>query len=150
MSFKIDTLYHFPIVIPDATNTSDGVMTAADKAKLDMAPSQVLNVTMYNPLIGPNSSGSASATLTVPAEWNSFITKTEHLLIAGSPAEPVSGSLGILDANTFVFIPNDAKGIYSVTPGQNLLFFYSFYNVDAVNSVLANVAQVIVLVTKVS
>jgi len=35
MSFKIDTLGHFPITIPDATASQDGVMTAAQAAKID-------------------------------------------------------------------------------------------------------------------
>jgi len=35
MSFKIDTAYHFPVVIPDASPTQDGCMSAADKIKLD-------------------------------------------------------------------------------------------------------------------
>ena len=34
MSFSIDTLYHFPIVIPDASLTQDGVMTKAQVALL--------------------------------------------------------------------------------------------------------------------
>lgn len=35
MSFIIPTYTHWPYVIPNATPTSDGVMSAADKAKLD-------------------------------------------------------------------------------------------------------------------
>jgi hypothetical protein len=35
MSFKIDTNTVLPIVLPDATETSAGLMSAADKAKLD-------------------------------------------------------------------------------------------------------------------
>lgn len=35
MSFRIDTTQHWPIIIPDASSTTDGLMSAADKAKLD-------------------------------------------------------------------------------------------------------------------
>lgn len=35
MSYRIESPNHWPITIPDATTTSDGVMSAADKAKLD-------------------------------------------------------------------------------------------------------------------
>jgi hypothetical protein len=36
---RIDNFLHFPHIIPDATQTSDGLMSAADKAKLDaLAP----------------------------------------------------------------------------------------------------------------
>lgn len=35
MSFRIETTTKWPIVIPDVTETSDGLMTAADKIKLD-------------------------------------------------------------------------------------------------------------------
>lgn len=35
MSFKIESPSHWPITIPNATSTSDGVMSAADKAKID-------------------------------------------------------------------------------------------------------------------
>jgi hypothetical protein len=35
MSFKIESLYHFPITIPNASSTQDGVMSKADKIKLD-------------------------------------------------------------------------------------------------------------------
>lgn len=40
MSFKIESPSHWPITIPNATPTSDGVMSAADKAKLDSLPPQ--------------------------------------------------------------------------------------------------------------
>lgn len=38
MSYKIESPSHWPITIPNATPTSDGVMSAADKAKLDSIP----------------------------------------------------------------------------------------------------------------
>lgn len=37
--YKIDEFRHSPHVIPEATQTSDGVMSAADKVKLDGIPS---------------------------------------------------------------------------------------------------------------
>lgn len=39
MPYTIDTNTFWPIVIPDATTTTDGLMSAADKVKLDSLPS---------------------------------------------------------------------------------------------------------------
>jgi len=53
MSFSIDTLYHFPIVIPDASLTQDGVMTKAQVALLLSLVGGASFLTMYTNITRP-------------------------------------------------------------------------------------------------
>jgi hypothetical protein len=46
--FTIETITTMPVVIPDATAATDGLMSAADKAKLDAIPATVTLASVYN------------------------------------------------------------------------------------------------------
>ena len=62
MSFKIETNTYWPVLIPLATESSDGLMSAADKAKLDsLSP-------------GNNNSGFAQFTDGGSGEGHDFVT----------------------------------------------------------------------------
>ena len=53
MSFTIETIYHFPIVIPNATSLNDGVMTAAQAAQLASLVGGGSFLTMYTNITRP-------------------------------------------------------------------------------------------------
>jgi hypothetical protein len=53
MPFKIETIYHFPIVIPDASSTEDGVMTAAQAAQLAALVAGGSFLTIYTNITRP-------------------------------------------------------------------------------------------------
>ena len=72
MSFKIETAYHFPIVIPDASPTQDGVMTAAQAAQLAALVGGTSFLQIYSDLTRPLASA-VGAVVGVKAVsiWNS-------------------------------------------------------------------------------
>ena len=60
MSFKIPNLNATPIILPDATSASDGIMLAADKAKLDL----------LSPLVGVQSTPGTLQTVYIRSTGN--------------------------------------------------------------------------------
>jgi hypothetical protein len=53
MSFTIETIYNFPIVIPDATPTQDGVMTKAQAAQLASLVAGTVTFPIYTNITRP-------------------------------------------------------------------------------------------------
>jgi hypothetical protein len=120
MSFKIDTAYHFPITIPDASLTQDGVMTKAQVAKLAMAATDI-----YWPASKPWSDVLAELTAanfkaTVYIEPFAYVTIGAGTYDFKDVIFTTTGDRAILDLDFGVRLDGGDNAYFT---GENLLLF---------------------------
>jgi hypothetical protein len=108
-----------------------------------------VDLSLKNPAITAGSSGSGSATWTVPANWHHFKARTVSQVLAGAEGALVSGALVILDGSLSSIVVPDATGLYAVTPGQSLLLLFSFYN-PTLADIAADIYQAVVTLERVN
>jgi hypothetical protein len=119
MSFKIETAYHFPITIPDATTTQDGVMTKQQVIDLNNAVSGgVLTVSGTAPI---TSSGGANPTVGIspatPSDAGSMSAADKTKLdgiTPGAAVASVNGTAPITSSGG----ANPTVGISPATPSD--------------------------------